>query len=325
MEKLRFFAIDEARPGSQFLAHFKRQWPRYAPWYFARAHGDRPNPQQCREAFAQVMPQLLPFLDYLVTMLPGDNNQLLQFFSLYQPPAFLTGCSQLALARPGNTRLVRNYDYAPERFEATLLRTCFIQPVICMTDCIWGALDGINAAGLAVSLAFGGEGVTAPGFGIPILVRYLLETCVSVTEAKACLKHIPSHMTYNLTLADASGDTATLFLGPGDLPVRQARRALATNHQEGALRRPYHLSVASFDRELFLINRLKDQHETPESLTGHFLGPPLYHRRYAQGFGTLYTAEYTCEDRSLYLHWPALSKYYSHQHFQSSRFNIQLN
>ena len=43
-----------------------------------------------------------------------------------------------------------------------------------MSDCLWGLLDGINDAGLAVSLAFGGR-ATREGFGIPLVVRYLLE------------------------------------------------------------------------------------------------------------------------------------------------------
>ena len=46
-----------------------------------------------------------------------------------------------------------------------------------MSDCLWGLLDGVNDAGLAVSLTFGGRRDVGDGFAIPLVVRYLLETC----------------------------------------------------------------------------------------------------------------------------------------------------
>ena len=76
-----------------------------------------------------------------------------------------------------------------------------------MSDCLWGLLDGINDAGLAVALAFGGrQRARADGFGITLVVRYLLETCDTVEQACATLARLPVHAPYNLTLAD---ETAT--------------------------------------------------------------------------------------------------------------------
>ena len=60
-----------------------------------------------------------------------------------------------------------------------------------MSDCLWGLLDGMNDAGLAVSLTFGGRRVLGDGFGIPIVVRYLLETCDDVAEAREALARLP--------------------------------------------------------------------------------------------------------------------------------------
>ena len=42
----------------------------------------------------------------------------------------------------------------------------------------------MNDDGLAVSLTFGGRRVLGDGFGIPIVLRYLLETCGTVEEAR---------------------------------------------------------------------------------------------------------------------------------------------
>ena len=53
-----------------------------------------------------------------------------------------------------------------------------------MSDCLWGLLDGVNDAGLAVSLTFGGRRVLGDGFGIPIVIRYLLETCETVDRGQ---------------------------------------------------------------------------------------------------------------------------------------------
>ena len=52
--------------------------------------------------------------------------------------------------------------------------------VIGTSDCLWGLLDGVNDAGLAVSLTFRGRRVLGDGFGIPIVVD-LLEVCETVT------------------------------------------------------------------------------------------------------------------------------------------------
>ncbi|MFI0554545.1 carcinine hydrolase/isopenicillin-N N-acyltransferase family protein, partial [Streptomyces scabiei] len=57
-----------------------------------------------------------------------------------------------------------------------------------MQDAAWGLLDGMNDAGLAVSLTFGGRFVHGPGFAILIVLRYLLETCNTVD---ANHQHLP--------------------------------------------------------------------------------------------------------------------------------------
>jgi predicted choloylglycine hydrolase len=57
-----------------------------------------------------------------------------------------------------------------------------------MLDCLWGPLDGVNDTGLAVSLAFGGRPQVAAGFGIPLVIRYVLETCGSTEEATRTLR-----------------------------------------------------------------------------------------------------------------------------------------
>ncbi len=323
---IRFWCIDEREPGRHWRDHVVRQWPRYANWYFAEAQGVRPDSTTCRQALQATMPELCPWFERVCHLAANDPERFGSFLSLYRPPAFLTGCSQVALrdkdGPDAGTHLIRNYDYAPERFEATVMRTHWLQPVLCVTDCLWGALDGINGAGLAVSLAFGGGDQVADGFGIPLIVRYLLETCHNVAEAVSAMQRLPSHMNYNLTLADKGGHVRTLYISAGAQPPRVAPRPLATNHQDGVVRRPYHIAVASYDREMFLANRLRDPAESVATMTRHFLGPPLFHRRYRQGFGTLYTAAYHCEAGTLELYLPNQQKSLSIDGITNEQFTI---
>ena len=108
-----------------------------------------------------------------------------------------------------------SYDYSPDLLEGNWLATRWCgQRVLAMGDCLWGALDGINEAGLAASLSFGGKTQSAEGFGIPLVMRYLLEVSTTVEEACEVLKRVPAHMSYSITLLDANAHWATVYVGP---------------------------------------------------------------------------------------------------------------
>src|SRR5690242_21537517 len=98
-----------------------------------------------------------------------------------------------------------------------------------MVDGGWGLLDGMNDAGLAVSLTFGGRFTQGPGFSIVIVLRCLLETCGTVGAALARLAAIPVSIPQNVTLADAER-AVTVYTGP-DIAMTMAPDACATNHQ----------------------------------------------------------------------------------------------
>ena len=55
--------------------------------------------------------------------------------------------------------------------------------VVGVSDCLWGVLDGVNESGVAVSLAFGGKRTVGAGFGIPLVMRYVLEFASTTQEA----------------------------------------------------------------------------------------------------------------------------------------------
>ena len=64
--------------------------------------------------------------------------------ALWNPPPFLTGCSQAAVL-DGGPALVRNYDWDYRIFDGVVARTAYTgRRVLGMLDCLWGLLDGVN-------------------------------------------------------------------------------------------------------------------------------------------------------------------------------------
>ena len=293
---LTFDALAEATPGPKWAARWARSWPAYESWFVARGGDAGPSRADCSAALMRHMPELMPTYDRLVR-LAGGSDRAARFLSTWCPPPYLGGCSIAAVADESDVRLVRNYDLSPELNEGLLLRTEWTgRAVMGMVEFLWGLSDGINDAGLSLALAYGGRSETGKGFGITTILRYVLETCDDVEAALAVLRRVPSHMAYNVVLADASGRTASVELFPGG-GMTLMPRAIATNHQSrgAAADRP------AFTRTMERHAHLSALRSDPATLEGHFLEQPLRQDRYAEGFGTLFTAEYAPRARSLCL------------------------
>lgn len=261
------------------------------------------------------MPELVPTYEALVE-LAGGSDGAARLLSLWCPTPYLTGCSQAIHAGETN-RLVRNYDYQPMLWDAIQMSTHWRRPVVGMIDSLWGVLDGVNEDGLAVSLAFGGRPAVGEGFGMPLILRYVLETCGDVEEGSAALLRVPTHMSYNVTLLDARGDFRTLFLSP-DRAAVVTHHAYATNHQRTVEWEAFAHATASVDRERHLRARLMDPHEDGERFVERFLEAPLYQTNFARGWGTLYTAIYDPERRTMQLRWPDLTLSQSIEQFRET-------
>lgn len=288
--EILFEAVSEDLPGPRWANLFARHWPAYRRWFLSEGERARPLYLSSRRALGQHMPELLDTYDDLAE-LAGGSDLAARFLTLYCPPPYLSGCSQAVW--PGSDPwLVRNYDYAPALLEGVILRSAWHgRPVIAMSDCTWGVLDGINADGLAVSLTFGGRRVVGDGFGVPLILRYVLEFCTSTAEAVEVLGRVPTHMAYNVTVVDRSGQYVTAYLGPDRAPVVRPV-AVATNHQDRVEWHQHARATATLERERFLHWRLKHIESSPGKLVHAFLRAPLYSTAYDRGFGTLYTAAY---------------------------------
>ncbi|WP_329368100.1 C45 family autoproteolytic acyltransferase/hydrolase [Streptomyces sp. NBC_00669] len=249
---------------------------------------------RAKELFARHMPELLPVLERLAAQVPEMRaGETLLTHAAAKP--FWSGCTQTA--RPG--RLLRNYDFPPEACEGTIVRSHFLRPVIGMQDGAWGLLDGMNDAGLAVSLTFGGRFVHGPGLSILIALRYVLETCTTVDEAVECLRGLPICIPQNVTLTDPDR-AVTVQVGP-DIPltVDPDPVACAANHQLAA---PVSPEEEAGSRTLARVAAIRAA--GPDTPVATMLRPPLHRREYDEGFGTLYTADYRPTDGEVGYHWP---------------------
>jgi predicted choloylglycine hydrolase len=299
-----FRALQELELGPKWQAVFEEKWPHYRAWFLREGEAARPSYATSVRMLRAHMPELIPAYDQVVE-LAGGGDLAARMLSLYKPPPYLAACSQGVWTREGGPVLVRNYDYAPSRFEGIAWHTRLLdKQVLGMSDCLWGLLDGMNDDGLAVSLTFGGRRVLGDGFGIPIVVRYLLETCSTVAEAQAVLARLPYSLSHNLTLVDRAGEVLTAYLAPDREPIFRAF-PVATNHQ-GIVEWPEQAKATrTIERERAIVELLEDEAVDAGSFAEAFLRAPLFSTSYAHGFGTLYTCVYRPADGVAEIRWPA--------------------
>jgi predicted choloylglycine hydrolase len=312
-----FRAFAELAPGEKWRGFFEEMWPWYRRWYLQDGDEARPSYGTCVRMLRTHMPELLPTYERLVDLAGGGDLEA-RVLALYDPPPYLAACTQGVRAFDGPPVLVRNYDYSPSRLEGVVWSTAWNgRRVIGMGDCLWGLLDGLNDAGLAVSLTFGGRRVVGAGFGIPLVVRYLLETCAEVNEAVWALRHVPVNLAHNLTLVDRSGTYVTAHLAPDREPVFR-ETPVATNHQE-LVEWPEHANATrTVEREQQVLSLLEAGVSTEEFVAA-FLDPALYSANYSRGFGTLYTAAYQPAEGRVDFLWPGEPPWTQSFHTEDAR------
>lgn len=320
--ELSFRSLEEEAPGDAWRAVFGHGWPGWRDW-FEKKGGNRPSLTQSRQALRRHMPEMEPIWERLVEVAGADDSAA-QFLTFWNPPRYLVNCSQAVILDQDGPLLIRNYDLDPALNEGTVYKTCWhARQVMGMVEGMAGLADGMNDAGLAVSLTFGGRIEYGTGFGIPLVMRYLLEFCADVEDAVDMLRRVPSHMSYNLTLLDRAGNWATVMLSP-DRPPMVNRNRFATNHQ-------IWVELPRHGRETLTVeraDRLKRLTAAP-AVTGAeaaraFLQPPLFARGYDKGFGTVYTAAYRPQTGAMSLIWPdGTSQVWTFADFPKRRFRVR--
>jgi predicted choloylglycine hydrolase len=138
---------------------------------------------------------------------------------------------------------------------------------------------------------------------MPMVLRYVLETCRSTKEAVAKLLAIPVPMAQNVTVLDRSGDVATVFTGCDRAAVATSRR-LCTNHQEAVAWPEMAAASRTLEREAHLGHLVETPGMTLRRLVSAMLKPPLYRVIEAEDFATLYSAIYRPGEGTVDYVWP---------------------
>ena len=248
---------------------------------------------RARQVIADYLPELVPVLDRLAGVLdrPGATA-LLSHLTLKSPFA---GCTQTSV----EGALVRNYDFEATLCDRMIVRSDFLRPVLGMNDVLWGLLDGVNDAGLAVSLTYGGRPEFRPGLSILLVVRYLLETCDTVAEAGEKVRRLPFATVQNLTLVDRTS-SMSVFVGP-DREAAVAPEVCVANHQDRPVPAELEEGSGTGARQRAIAAATLDG--SVDTVVDALLRPPAY-APFTGGYGTLYTAVYRpAEGRVTYL-WP---------------------
>lgn len=277
-------------------------WPSYRRWYLRDGEEARPTYAECLRQLRTHLPELLPDYVRLVEAVGGGDLEA-RFLSHWAPPPLFAACS-LATWTNGANLLVRNYDYPPQMCDATVLATRWGGTrVLGMSDCVLGLLDGVNEHGLSAAIAFGGRRVVGHGFGVGIIVRYVLQTATNVGEALDILRRVPVQVSYNIAVVDCSGLAAVAHVAP-DRPMAVSSVGIAGNRQGETEWAEHARFCATEEREAALLTAVTDQRMTASGLVDTFLREPVYRPVDDAPWGTLYTAAYDCDRTSVDLVWP---------------------
>ena len=324
MQATVFRSTDLTRSDSAWQNLFREFWPAYKNWFVSKKGAliNMTELKLAQQKFAEHMPELWPTYQKLVKLADNDPTAA-QFLTMYRPPAYLINCSQAVLTDDAPI-LMRNYDLSPDLSENTVSMSNWLgQQVSATNECLWGVDDGMNEAGLAVSLTFGGSQTVGDGFGIPIIITYILHTCTSTAQAIEVLRRIPTHMAYNVTMVDKTGAHATVMVAPNQAAQVTTQRAI-TNHQAQVTWAAQASFSKTVERKDFLDEFLA-QPRTRDELLDAFLTAPLRSTNFAAHFGTVFTAVYQPLSGEMTYAWPNQRWTHRFEDFKNDSISVQLD
>jgi hypothetical protein len=159
----------------RWAAHLRTLFPQAEGWLTDDGRTAE-GALRARKLFEEHMPELVSLLDRLAEQV--DRPAAETFLTMAALRPFFSGCTQTG----SSGRLLRNYDFPADECEATIVRSHFLRPIIGMQEVGWGLLDGMNDAGLAVSLTFGGRPLAGPGFAVNVVLRSMSPGSTTASE-----------------------------------------------------------------------------------------------------------------------------------------------
>jgi hypothetical protein len=92
MSGLTFRAVRDDGSGASLAPLFEARWPSYLRWYLHEGDGARPTYLTCARNLQRHMPELVPAWERLTERF-GGMDLVARFLSLWDPPAFVSGCT----------------------------------------------------------------------------------------------------------------------------------------------------------------------------------------------------------------------------------------
>ena len=89
---MTLYGIREEQPGPQWQALHDVTRVGYHRWYLSEGAAARPDLRTCRRMLMSHMPEIVPVWERLVELAGGDEVTA-KLLTLWNPPAFLPGCS----------------------------------------------------------------------------------------------------------------------------------------------------------------------------------------------------------------------------------------
>lgn len=168
----------------------------------------------CLPIYQEYFPEILDEIRGAAAGQGCDEAPLRAFLcSMYaMPPS--CHCSCFAVSNGSHILLGRNSDFltALEKSNLNVIYR-FTSPAYSFTGNTTAFIqmeDGVNEQGLAVGLTAVQPAAIAPGFNAGLLLRYLLEKCISTREAIEAVQRLPISSAQTFTVADASGEIAVV-------------------------------------------------------------------------------------------------------------------
>lgn len=286
--KIQF--VEELTLGATWVEHSQVSLSAYRTWYQNFNGRQSLDPELALQAIDQYFPKFAKTFEQMINLL-SLTSQDVSLLSFFCPPIINFACSQAAWCHQYPV-LVRNYDYFSDLSEGRYLHSRWHKAhVIASSDCLWGALDGMNEFGLSGSVTLVGTEKLSEGFSAPVVLRYILEFCTNTQEAVDTLLKIPLCTAYNFTFLDTQFNAKTVEVNPVT-GIHISSSPVATNHQgEVDEFRTPHLYDSSL-RKQSLLSLLASPYTSLDSFIDAFAYYPLFKAVSYSDTSTLYTAIY---------------------------------
>lgn len=251
--------------------------------------------QSATELILQFSPSLMEEMQGIADGLDWSLQDVMHEYGGYQQSWTRSGCSAIM----SNGIYGRNYDYHPKTYDG---RFVLWQPYqgqgfahIGFAQRMIGRMDGMNEKGLAIGYHFVNRMRPKDGFICTSIARFILDSCVSVTDAIHRLKEIPHRHAFNYSLADKHGDRAVVEGSSEGVNVLTSHGGACTNHfQTQEKTRENRYKIEESQERLLNLQRFQQQSPTAKE-TFRFLNDRQYGIAkvdYGNWSGTIHTAVY---------------------------------